>query len=381
MICGAQPLSIFNSQFSLSITSPCPLYFMKMRNILQFSEQTFAISQKRCYFANGFNAPLTHWQHQQSASYSMQTHPILTITGSDSTGGAGIQADIRTITALGAEAMTVVTSLTLQNSLGIQEFYDIPAPIIERQIDAVCDDAHPQVVKIGMVRNAASLATIVRCLRRHHPQWTLYSPVVCSTHEEQLMDDNLIRLVQTELLPLCSLLVIRKHDAHHFTTTHTVEADGTHGRCNELCSSIAVFLNQGSTLDDAVRRASLLVPPHTSDHPLSGATVRLYRQFLTLQEQQCSHNHDVNYYANQLGVSPRYLAQVTHRMAQQTPKTLIEATLLARICGLLAHTPPLSLQTIADQLQFTPQTLSHYFKRLTGTTPTQYRRKQGLKFN
>jgi AraC-like DNA-binding protein len=63
-------------------------------------------------------------------------------------------------------------------------------------------------------------------------------------------------------------------------------------------------------------------------------------------------------------------------MAQQTPKTLIEATLLARIRQLLVQTPPLSLQTIADQLQFTPQTLSHYFKRLTGTTPTEYRRKQ-----
>ena len=350
---------------------------MKMRIILQFSEQGFAISQKKCYFANDLRTwPLCR-QNRQTASYSMQTPPILTITGSDSTGGAGIQADIRTITAQGAEAMTVVTSLTLQNSLGIQEFYDIPAPVVERQIDAVCDDAHPQVVKIGMVRNAASLAAIVRCLRRHQPRWTLYSPVVCSTHDQQLMDDNLISLVQTELLPLCSLLVVRKHDAHYFTTTHMVEADGTHGRCNELCSSIAVFLNQGNTLDDAVRRASLLVPPHAAAGPLPGATVRLYRQFLTLQEEQCSHRHDVNYYAYQLGVSPRYLAQVTHRMAQQTPKNLIEATLLAHIRQMLLLSPPLSLQAIADQLQFTPQTLSHFFKRLTGTTPTQYRHVMG----
>lgn len=304
------------------------------------------------------------------------TPPILTITGSDSTGGAGIQADIRTITGLGAEAMSVVTSITLQNSLGIQEFYDIPAPVIERQIDAVCDDAHPQVVKIGMVRDAASLYAIVQCLRRHKPKWTLFSPVVCSTHEEQLMDDSLISLLQTELLPLCSLLVVRRHDAHYFTAHRIIETDGTHGRCNELCSSIAVFLNQGSTLDDAVRRASLLVPPRTAEDPLPGATVRLYRQFLAMQEQQCSHNHDVNYYAHQLGVSPRYLAQVTHRMAQQSPKTLIEATLLARIRQMLVQVPPLSLQAIANQLQFTPQTLSHYFKRLTGTTPTQYRRKQ-----
>lgn len=305
----------------------------------------------------------------------MPTLPILTITGSDSTGGAGIQADIRTINRLGAEAMSVVTSLTLQNSLGIQEFYDIPAPVIERQIDAVCDDAHPQVVKIGMVRNPASLAAIVRCLRRHQPRWTLFSPVVCSTHDEQLMDHTLIRLVQTELLPLCSLLVVRKHDAMHFAAPQMVEADGTHGRCNELCSSIAVFLNQGSALDDAIRRASLLVPPHADDAGLPDGTVTLYRHFLTMQEQQCSHSHDVNYYARQLGVSPRYLAQVTHRMAHQTPKGIIEQALLFRIQQLLTGTT-LPLQSIATRLGFSSQAhLTNFFKRLTGSTPTRYRNK------
>ena len=306
----------------------------------------------------------------------MPTAPILTITGSDSTGGAGIQADIRTITSLGAEAMSVVTSITLQNSLGIQEFYDIPAPVIERQIDAVCDDAHPQVVKIGMVRNAASLFAIVQCMRRHQPRWILFSPVVFSTHEEQLMDDSLIRLLQTELLPLCSLLVVRKRDAQHFKAERVIEADGTHGRCNELCSSIAVFLNQGDSLDDAIRKAALHVPPQPISDQLQGRTVSLYRDFLDMQERLCSHSHDVNFYAAQLGVSPRYLSQVTRRIADQTPKTIIESTLLSRIKQLLDLTPPLPLQTIAEQLDFSSQAhLSNLFKRLTGTTLTQYRKQ------
>jgi hydroxymethylpyrimidine/phosphomethylpyrimidine kinase len=304
------------------------------------------------------------------------TPPILTITGSDSTGGAGIQADIRTITSLGAEAMSVVTSITLQNSLGIQEFYDIPAPVIERQIDAVCDDAHPQVVKIGMVRNAASLYAIAQCLRRHKPRWTLFSPVVCSTHEEQLLDDSLITLLQTELLPLCSLLVVRNRDAHYFTYDRLVETHGTHGRCNELCSSIAVFLNQGDSLDSAIRRATLLAPPLTDNTPLPGRTVSLYRDFLSMQERLCSHSHDVNFYARQLGVSPRYLAQVTHRMANQTPKSLIEATLLFRIKQFLDSSPQPSFQAIAEQLDFSPQALSNFFKRLTGITLSDYQKKQ-----
>lgn len=306
--------------------------------------------------------------------------PILTITGSDSTGGAGIQADIRTITSLGAEAMSVVTSITLQNSLGIQEFYDIPAPVIERQIDAVADDANPQVVKIGMIRNAASLYAIVQCLKRHRPQWILYSPVVCSTHEEQLMDDALINLVQSELVPLCSLLVVRQGDASHFQAEHVIQAAASHGRCNEICSAIAVFLNQDATLEDAIRKASLLLPASATSREQSGRTEGIYREFLTLQEQLCSHSHDVNFYADRVGVSPRYLSQVTRRMADTTPKAIIESTLLFHIKSLLDQRPALSFQEIAEQLDFSSQShLSNLFKRLTGMTPTQYRNRPAPK--
>lgn len=300
--------------------------------------------------------------------------PILTITGSDSTGGAGIQADIRTIASLGAEAMSVVTSITLQNSLGIQEFYDIPAPVIERQIDAVADDAGLQVVKIGMIRNAASLYAIVQCLKRHRPKWILFSPVVCSIHEEQLMDDNLIQLVQTELIPLCSLLVVRRHDAFHFVAERIIQADANHGRCNEICSAIAVHLNNGDTLDDSIRKAELLTPPRTCSDEASGRTISLYRDFLTLQERLCCHSHDVNFYADQLNVSPRYLSQVTRRMADKTPKAIIESTLLHHIKEILDTTPDVSFQYITEQLDFSSQShLSTFFKRLMGITPSEYR--------
>lgn len=306
----------------------------------------------------------------------MEAIPILTITGSDSTGGAGIQADIRTMASLGAEAMSVVTSLTLQNSLGIQEFYDIPAPIIERQIDAVVDDAHPQVVKIGMIRNAASLYAIVHSLRRHRPKWILFSPVVRSMHEECLMDEALVQLVQQELMPLCSLLVVRKRDAQSFSAERMIEVDNNHGRCNEVCSAIAVFLNQDASLEEAIRKAELLMPSHEAGGEPQGRTVKLYREFLSMQEKLCSHSHDVNFYAGQLGVSPRYLLQVTRRMADKTPKAIIESTLLFRIKDLLGQKPDITFQEIADQLDFSSQShLSNLFKRLTGVTLSEYRRK------
>lgn len=301
--------------------------------------------------------------------------PILTITGSDSTGGAGIQADIRTISSLGAQAMSVVTSITLQNSLGIQEFYDIPADVIERQMDAVLDDANPKVVKIGMIRDINSLQAIIRSLSRHKPQWVLYSPVVSSIHEERLMDDNLIANVQTKLIPLCSLLVVRQRDSQHFESSNMIEAADNHGRCNELCSAIAVYLNQEASLDEAIRKANLLLPRlEDNNKEVPPRIANLYREFLKMQEERCSHQHDVNFYSNQLGVSPRYLSQVTKLMANQTPKAIIESTLLSHIKELLDQNSSTSVQNIALRLGFSSQShLSTLFKRLTGTTPTQYR--------
>lgn len=298
---------------------------------------------------------------------------ILTITGSDSTGGAGIQADIKAISRLGGNAMSVVTTLTMQNTLGIQEFYDIPAEVVERQIDALADDIMPTVVKIGMIRNVYTLEAIVRCIMRYRPEWVIFSPVVRSSHEDQLMDDELIANIQTRLIPLCSLVVVRKRDAECFFAPNIIEAGDSHGRCNELSSAIAVYLAEGMPMDEAIRKALRLMPA-VLDTEQSGRSLSLYRQFVEMQEAMCKNSHDVNFYADQLNVTSRYLAQVTRKVAQLSPKSIIDATLLERIKELLSTSR--SIQEIAYELEFSSQAhLANFFKKLTGMTPSEYKRR------
>lgn len=86
---------------------------------------------------------------------------ILTITGSDSTGGSGVQADIRTISALGGYAVSAVTSITVQNTLGIQAFHDLPADIVKGQIEAIINDVQPDTVKVGMIRTTEDRKSVV----------------------------------------------------------------------------------------------------------------------------------------------------------------------------------------------------------------------------
>lgn len=299
---------------------------------------------------------------------------ILTITGSDSTGGAGIQADIKAISQLGGQALSVVTTLTMQNTLGIQEFYDIPAEVVERQIDAVCDDIMPAVVKVGMIRSVYTLEAVVRCLRRHKPEHVLFSPVVFSSHGEQLLNDELIDRIQTDLLPLCTAVVVRKRDAEYFVSENIVEASDHHGRCNELCSTVAVYLSQGMAMDEAVSKANYMLPAIEENTEISGRTLSLYRSFMEMQSEHPLNSRDVNYYAMKLNVTSRYLAQVTRKVAGQSPKSIIDSTLFGSVKEMLATQQ--TIQEIAFQLEFSSQAhLSNFFKKMSGMTPTEYRKR------
>ena len=95
-------------------------------------------------------------------SYSVSS--VVSIAGSDSSGGAGIQADIKTIEALGSFAQTVITALTAQNTLGVNDVFDIPASFVRGQVDAVFSDIRPDAVKIGMVSSAAIAHSIAEGL-------------------------------------------------------------------------------------------------------------------------------------------------------------------------------------------------------------------------
>ena len=142
--------------------------------------------------------------------------PILTITGSDSTGGSGVQADIKTISALGGYALSAITAITVQNTLGIQEFFNLQDNIVAGQIEAIINDIQPEVVKIGMIRSVGTLNAVVGALSKYKPRQTIYDPIVYSSRGDVLMADDVIAQVKCQLLPLIDLVIVRERDAAYF---------------------------------------------------------------------------------------------------------------------------------------------------------------------
>ena len=143
----------------------------------------------------------------------MERHPvILSIAGSDCSGGAGIQADIKTISALGGYAASVITAVTVQNTLGVHAVQSVLPEIVRGQIEAVMDDLQPVANKIGMVSDIQIVRTIVDCLREYIPEYIVYDPVMVSTSGRKLMSDETIEEIKRELLPLVTLI--------HLSDTH-----------------------------------------------------------------------------------------------------------------------------------------------------------------
>lgn len=138
---------------------------------------------------------------------------VLTIAGSDSSGGAGIQADIKAISALGSYAASVITSVTAQNTLGVQAIHPIPTDMVCKQIESVMEDLHPKSLKIGMVCNMEIATIIAECLHHYTPQWVVYDPVMVSTSGHQLMTDETIDIIRRELIPKASLITPNLHEA------------------------------------------------------------------------------------------------------------------------------------------------------------------------
>lgn len=131
---------------------------------------------------------------------------ILSIAGSDCSGGAGIQADIKTISALGGYAASAITAITAQNTVGVQAVHPLPTDIIRAQIEAVMDDLQPDVLKIGMVHHAAIVHVIVECLLKYRPKFVVYDPVMISTSGRRLMNEETVQVIKEELFPLCTLI-------------------------------------------------------------------------------------------------------------------------------------------------------------------------------
>ena len=130
----------------------------------------------------------------------------LTIAGSDSSGGAGIQADIKTMTANGVFATCAVTALTAQNTTGVTDILESTPHFLAEQLDAVFTDIVPDAVKIGMVSSAELIAVIAEKLRQYGAERVVVDPVMVATSGAKLLRDDAIHALTAELLPLATVL-------------------------------------------------------------------------------------------------------------------------------------------------------------------------------
>ena len=241
-----------------------------------------------------------------TASGVMATPIALTIAGSDSSGGAGIQADLKTFAALGVYGASAITALTAQNTKGVTGIHAVPADFVTAQIDAVFSDLDVKAVKIGMVAQLATIEAIVAGLTRWSPRNIVLDPVMVATSGDRLLAADAVDALRTKLVPRAALITPNLPEAAVLldepvaTTEAAIESQGrrlmsmgcaavlikgghgqgaesidylvrssgivalaapridtknTHGTGCSLSSAIAAFLARGEDLEIAVRHA------------------------------------------------------------------------------------------------------------------------------
>jgi len=136
----------------------------------------------------------------------MMTPIALTIAGSDSSGGAGIQADLKTFAAFGVFGASVITALTAQNTRGVTGIHHVPADFVTAQMDAVFSDLAVNAVKIGMVAQRTTIDAIATGLERWSPKHIVVDPVMVATSGDRLLDQDAVAALRTRLIPRASLL-------------------------------------------------------------------------------------------------------------------------------------------------------------------------------
>jgi len=136
----------------------------------------------------------------------MRTPIALTIAGSDSSGGAGIQADLKTFAALGVYGASVVTALTAQNTRGVSGIHQVPADFVTAQIDAVFGDLAVDAVKIGMVAQPATIDAIAAGLERWRPKHVVLDPVMVASSGDRLLAADAVEALRKNLVPRASLI-------------------------------------------------------------------------------------------------------------------------------------------------------------------------------
>lgn len=181
----------------------------------------------------------------------MQT--ALTIAGSDCSGGAGIQADIKTMMANGVYAMSAITALTAQNTQGVTGIMEVSPEFIGQQLDAVFTDIRPDAVKIGMVSSAALIEQIADKLRQYEAKKIVVDPVMVSTSGSRLISEEAVTTLKDRLLPLATVITPNIPEAEVLLGEKigTVQEMEEAARKIHDCYGVAVLCKGGHSLNDA----------------------------------------------------------------------------------------------------------------------------------
>lgn len=231
-------------------------------------------------------------------------HTVLSIAGSDSSGGAGIQADLKTITCLGEYGMTAITALTAQNTMGVEGVEAVSVQMVKAQIDAVFQDIRPEAVKLGMIATPDIMEAICEKLKEYKAENIVVDPVMVATSGSTLMENRTVKTLKEKLIPLADIItpnisetevlsgisITAKEDmvkaaekiteyyqgailvkGGHLTETaddllyqkgkciwisgERFDNVNTHGTGCTLSSAIATFLAKGLSVEESVRKA------------------------------------------------------------------------------------------------------------------------------
>ena len=178
---------------------------------------------------------------------------VLTIAGSDSGGGAGIQADIKTMTMNGVFAMSAITALTAQNTTGVQGIYEVPPEFLAKQLDSVFTDLRPDAVKIGMVSSAALAEAIAERLRFYRAENIVVDPVMVATSGARLIAEDAVDALKRCLFPLAAVLTPNIPEAEVLCGRRIESAADMERAAREIGEKYgsAVLLKGGHTVNDA----------------------------------------------------------------------------------------------------------------------------------
>lgn len=180
-------------------------------------------------------------------------YTALTIAGSDCSGGAGIQADIKTMTAHGVYAMSVITALTAQNTTGVTEIMDVTPDFLRAQLDAVFTDIFPDAVKIGMVHESRLIPVIAESLKKYHAKNIVLDPVMAATSGDRLMNENAVVRLTNELLPLADVITPNIPEAEILAGIRITSSDDMIRAAQMIAEKYqtAVLCKGGHQLNDA----------------------------------------------------------------------------------------------------------------------------------